>query len=50
MAINCAYSSLCPEVADPAVFGKQYVGHDGPSLLFYSNKRSGNRMQYPCRA
>jgi hypothetical protein len=47
MAIHCAYSSLCTEVADPAVFGKRYVGHDEPSLLFYSNKpASGNRMQY----
>ncbi len=48
MAINCAYSSLCAEVADrKAVFGNRYVGHDEPSVLFYSNKPgSGNSMQY----
>jgi hypothetical protein len=29
------------------VFGDHYVGHDEPSLLFYSNRPgSGNRMQY----
>jgi hypothetical protein len=31
-AINCEYSSLCAEVANPAdVFGSEYVGHDEPS-------------------
>jgi hypothetical protein len=42
-------SSLCTEVSDPeAVFGDEtYVGHDEPSLLFYSNQPgSGNQMQY----
>ena len=42
-------SALCTEVADPeAVFGDEtYVGHDEPSLLFYSNRAgSGNQMQY----
>src|SRR5262249_7019553 len=38
VAINCEYSSLCAEVADPgAVFGSEYVGHDEPSLAFYSD-------------
>jgi hypothetical protein len=48
MSLNCEYSSVCAEVADPtSVFGDEYVGHDEPSLLFYSNKPgSGNRMQY----
>ena len=48
MSLNCEYSSLCAEVADPAsVFGNEYVGHDEPSLLFYSKKPgSGSRMQY----
>jgi hypothetical protein len=48
VAIDCEYSSLCTEVADSSqVFGSQYVGHDEPSLLFYSNKPgSGGRMQY----
>ena len=34
-AINCEYSSMCAEVADPAaVFGSEYVGHDEPALAF----------------
>src|SRR6516165_606243 len=46
--INCEYSGLCAEVANPSdVFGSEYVGHDEPSNLFYSNvPGSGNRMQY----
>ncbi len=48
---NCAYSRvMCAEVQDPAAAfhtGGEYVGHDEPSLLFYSNTPgSGNRMQY----
>jgi hypothetical protein len=48
VAINCEYSSLCAEVANPKeVFGDEYVGHDEPSAVFYSNKPgSGNRNQY----
>jgi hypothetical protein len=49
MSISCEYSTLCPDVVDPArVFGEdEYVGHDEPSLLFYSNKPgAGNRAQY----
>lgn len=45
---GCASSArLCTEVQDPlAVFG-HYVGHDEPSVLFYSNTPgSGNHMQY----
>jgi hypothetical protein len=51
MAVNCAYSALCAEVANPSeVFGSEYVGHDEPSLVFYSNKPgSGNHMQYSLR-
>src|SRR5260370_18781184 len=47
-ALNCEYSSLCTEVANSAeVFGSEYVGHDEPSTLFYSNQpASGNRMRY----
>ena len=47
-AIDCAYSSMCAEVANPAdVFGSQYVGHDEPSNLFYSNvPGAGNHMTY----
>jgi hypothetical protein len=44
----CAQNRLlCTEVYDSEdVFG-HYVGHDEPSLLFYSNRPgSGNRMQY----
>ena len=35
MSISCAYSTLCPDVVDPArVFREdKYVGHDEPSLL-----------------
>src|SRR5438445_4967435 len=49
MNINCEYSPLCPDVANPTeVFGSdEYVGHDEPSLLFYSNTPgSGNQMRY----
>ena len=47
-AINCSYSSaMCTEVAQSDdVFG-HYVGHDEPSMLFYSNTPgSGNHMRY----
>jgi len=48
--INCAAGrAICTVVYDSeAVFGEDhYVGHDEPSLLFYSSKPgSGNRMQY----
>jgi hypothetical protein len=48
MNINCEYSSLCTEVANSKdVFGGEYVGHDEPSAVFYSNKPgSGNQNQY----
>jgi hypothetical protein len=48
IAINCASSAaMCTEVGhSDDVFG-HYVGHDEPSVLFYSNKPgSGNRMTY----
>jgi hypothetical protein len=48
--IDCSQNhSMCTEVGDSEeVFGEgHYVGHDEPSLLFYSNRPgSGNRMQY----
>ena len=46
--IDCEYSRLCPDLANPeTLYGSEYVGHDEPSLLFYSNvPGSGNRMQY----
>src|SRR2546430_37646 len=48
--INCAEGRfLCTEVQDSEeVFGEdQYVGHDEPSVLFYSNQPgSGNQMTY----
>ena len=46
--LDCAQNkSLCTEVyASATVFG-HYVGHDEPSVLFYSNKPgSGNRNQW----
>jgi hypothetical protein len=47
-AINCGWASgLCTEVANSrSVFG-YYVGHDEPSVLFYSRTPgSGNHMRY----
>ena len=48
IAITCEYSRLCPDLASQAeIFGSEYVGHDEPSNLFYSNvPGSGNRMSY----
>jgi len=47
--IDCSNTNrfICTEVRDSeAVFG-HYVGHDEPSVLFYSNKNgSGNEMAY----
>jgi hypothetical protein len=39
---------LCTEVANPQdIWGRHYVGHDEPAVLFYSGKPgSGNRMTY----
>jgi len=50
-AINCQYSSLCAEVANSSdVFGSEYVGHDEPSAVFYSNvPGAGNHMTYSLR-
>ena len=50
-AINCEYSALCAEVANSSdVFGSEYVGHDEPSAVFYSNvPGSGNHMTYSLR-
>jgi hypothetical protein len=50
-AINCEYSAVCAEVANSSdVFGSEYVGHDEPSAVFYSNVRgSGNHMTYSMR-
>ena len=47
-AINCEYSAVCAEVANSSdVFGSEYVGHDEPSAVFYSNvPGSGNHMTY----
>jgi hypothetical protein len=46
-ALNCEYG-MCAEVANPQeVFGGEYVGHDEPSAIFYSNvPGSGNHMTY----
>lgn len=47
--LTCWWStSLCTEIADTQpVWGNWYVGHDEPSLLFYSNRPgSGNDMTY----
>ena len=49
LSISCEYSTLCPDLADSKqVYGEdEYVGHDEPSLVFYSNKAgAGNRMRY----
>jgi hypothetical protein len=49
-ALNCEYA-MCAEVANPAeVFGSEYVGHDEPSAVFYSDTAgSGNHMTYSLR-
>jgi hypothetical protein len=49
-AINCEYGT-CAEVANSSdVFGSEYVGHDEPSAVFYSNvPGSGNHMTYSLR-
>jgi hypothetical protein len=46
--INCGNDvALCTEIADSDEAFGHYVGHDEPSLLFYSNEAgSGNRMMY----
>src|SRR5215469_15335229 len=47
--VDCAESSYCAEVADPASAfpGYKYVGHDEPSNLFYSKvDGSGNNNQW----
>jgi hypothetical protein len=48
MAIQCEYSATCAEVANSSeVFGDEYVGHDEPSAIFYSNVAgAGNRARY----
>jgi hypothetical protein len=47
---NCLGGSrlMCPEVEDyDAAFNDIYVGHDEPSVLFYSNRPgAGNSMRY----
>jgi hypothetical protein len=46
---SCEYgSALCTEIGDTHLaYGNQYVGHDEPSLLFYSHTPgSGNQMTY----
>jgi hypothetical protein len=48
-SINCSHSINCAEVQDPEeVFGEgNYVGHDEPSVLFYSNQAgAGNDMTW----
>ena len=47
--VDCSTGrATCTEVQNPEAFGEDvYVGHDEPSVLFYSNTPgSGNRMQY----
>ena len=51
VTLNCA-KAMCAEVQDPEeVFGEDhYVGHDEPSLAFYSNRPgAGNNMTYSLR-
>ena len=45
---SCADLAICTEVANPQeVFGNYYVGHDEPSVEFYSNvPGSGNNNTY----
>src|SRR5260370_13609248 len=51
MAMECADRQICADVQDPAAFsyaGYSYVGHDEPSLLFYSGT-AGARNSYISR-
>jgi hypothetical protein len=49
VALNCEYAT-CPELADQNAVFDEYVGHDEPSLAFYSNTPgSGNHMTYSLR-
>ncbi|TMD87671.1 MAG: hypothetical protein E6I78_02060 [Chloroflexi bacterium] len=45
---DCSELAICTEVANPQeAFGNYYVGHDEPSVEFYSNvPGSGNHNQY----
>ncbi len=47
--VNCA-TGLCMELNNQSkeqAYGNKYVGHDEPSVLFYSNQRnSGDQMEY----
>src|SRR5258708_39994776 len=49
--IDCQYSGMCAELANPAeIFGSEYVGHDQPSAVLYSNTPgSVNHMTYSMR-
>jgi hypothetical protein len=48
MHVDCSTAAaMCTEVADSDRYFGHYVGHDEPSLAFYSNRPgSGNRMSY----
>ena len=48
MALNCEYSTLCTELANPQeAYPGEYVGHDEPANVFWSNvPGSGNQAQY----
>jgi hypothetical protein len=49
VALNCEYAT-CPELADQNTVFDEYVGHDEPSLAFYSDTPgSGNHMTYSLR-
>ena len=43
-------SPLCPDTVYPLSYEGRYIGHDEPSLLFYSSiPGSGNHVQYTLR-
>jgi hypothetical protein len=45
--LNCAKKTMCADVVNSEQIFGTYIGHDEPSLLFYSNKAgSGNQMRY----
>src|SRR5690348_14384810 len=48
--VNCVTTRLCADVAESEEAFGQYVGHDEPSNLFYSNiPGSGNHMRWLLR-
>jgi hypothetical protein len=45
--LNCAVKTMCADVENSEQIFGTYIGHDEPSVLYYSDKAgSGNQMRY----